>query len=70
MTVDNQVTGKEILKRAPIFFDVVRLKHFGHCIDGLEYVFPEVDWKSVSVDALHGAIGQALHARAGEEKKS
>jgi hypothetical protein len=68
-TLKEEVSGvaDDMAVLGPAFFDEVRLKRFGHCIGGLEYVFPEVDWKSVSVDALHDAIGQALHARAGEE---
>ena len=52
--------GTEILKRAPKFFDKLRLTQFLHCFSRLEYVFPEVDWKEVSVAELADAVAQAL----------
>lgn len=54
------ITGEEILKRAPGFFSEGRLKRFQHCFDRLEYVFPEIDWKDVSVEELREAVAQAV----------
>lgn len=52
--------GAEILKRAPKFFGKLRLTRFLHCFSRLEYVFPEVDWKEVSVAELGDAAAEAL----------
>lgn len=56
------ITGEEILKRAPKFFNKDRLTRFLHAFSRLEYVFPEIDWNEVSVAELDEAASAALQA--------